>query len=551
MTNSVSVQGDDSVFRNLHATRSGGTNPLGLLIALSLALLAGLLLLLPRPNAPRSLGKVASGLADSGAQDSGELLLYCAAGMRAPIEKIVEQYQQEYGIRIQLQYGGSNTLLSQIEVSQIGDLYLAGDESYIRLAQEKDLVKEALPLARMEAVIGVPRGNPKDIDRVEDLLREDVRTVLANPDQAAIGVATREAFIASGHWSALEARVRQHGVFKPTVGDVASDIVLGSVDAGVLWDSVAAQVAEIEIIRVPELANVGANITLGVLASCKNPTAALQFARYVTARDKGLEIMRQLHYQPVEGDLWQEVPQLTFFAGSVNRRALEPIIQVFAQREGIEINTVYNGCGILTAQMRSMTGSGSVNFPDTYMACDVYYLETVKELFQEAVRVSNTRIVIVVAEGNPKKIEQLADLIRPGIRVAVGQPDQCTIGVLSRQLLQSEGLYERLQQGGNIVTETATSALLVPSVTTGAADAALVYATDAQAEADRIDAVPIDSIKARAVQPFSIARSSDHKQLGRRLFQAIAHSRKQFEEAGFVWQLDQGESTAGATDAGE
>ena len=531
--------------------RSAGTNPLGLLIVLSLALLAGLVLLLPRPDSRRSLGEVASGPAAPGHQGPGGLLLYCAAGMRAPIQRIVEQYEQEYGIQVQLQYGGSNTLLSQIEVSQIGDLYLAGDERYIRLAQEKDLVQEALPLARMEAVIGVPRGNPKGIDGVVGLLREDVRTVLANPDQAAIGMATREAFRESGHWPALEDRVRRHGVFKPTVGDVAGDIVLGSVDAGVLWDAVAGQYPEIEIVRVPALARHGAHITLGVLTSSGNPTAALQFARYVAAGDKGLDLFRQLHYHPVEGDRWEEVPQLTFFAGSVNRRALGPIVQAFARREGIEINTVYNGCGILTAQMRSMIGRGSVNFPDTYMACDVYYLETVQDLFQEAVRVSNTRIVIVVAEGNPKQIETLADLIRPGVRVSVGQPDQCTIGVLSRQLLQSEGLYERLQQGGNIVTETATSALLVPSITTGAADAALVYATDAQAEADRIDAVPIDSPMARAVQPFSIARSSDHKQLSRRLFQAIARSRKQFEEAGFVWQLDQGEGDMDRAGEGE
>jgi ABC-type molybdate transport system substrate-binding protein len=171
-----------------------------------------------------------------------------------------------------------------------------------------------------------------------------------------------------------------------------------------------------------------------------------------------------------------------------------------------------------------------------YMACDVYYLDTVRELFQDAVNVSNTDIVIVVQKGNPKQIRSLSDLARPGVRVAVGQPEQCTIGVLSKRLLEAEGLYEEVKK--NIVTETATSALLVPNITTSAADAVLAYATDTHAEQDKLDVVPIDSPLAEAIQPYSIARSSDFKYLGRRLYQAISRSRDSFEAAGFVWRLD-------------
>ena len=90
-----------------------------------------------------------------------------------------------------------------------------------------------------------------------------------------------------------------------------------------------------------------------------------------------------------------------------------------------------------------------------------------------------------------------------------------------------------------MVTQTATSSLLVPSITTGTADATLAYATDTFAEGDKLTVVPIDSPLAKAVQPFSIARSSDYKHLGRRLLATIAQSREAFESAGFVWQLDE------------
>jgi molybdate transport system substrate-binding protein len=222
------------------------------------------------------------------------------------------------------------------------------------------------------------------------------------------------------------------------------------------------------------------------------------------------------------------------------------VIEGFQQREGVVVNTVYNGCGVLTAQMRSVRqqqqGGG---FPDVYMACDRFYLDSVGQWFQEDVDVSDTQVVIAVPAGNPAGIQQLSDLARPGIRVAVGQPEQCTIGVLTRRLLEHEGIYDAVMR--NVVTQTPSSAMLIPTVTTQSVDAALAYATDTLAEADKVTAIRIPSAAAQAVQPFAIARSSDHKQLARRLFEAVAEARGAFEEAGFHFRLD----SRGGTRLGE
>jgi ABC-type molybdate transport system substrate-binding protein len=385
-------------------------------------------------------------------------------------------------------------------------------------------------------VIVVRRENPKNIQSVRDLLRGDLRVALGNPDAAAIGKEVRTLLTASGHWAELEKRVVDGGVFKPTVNDVANDVKLGSVDAGIVWDSTAAQYPELTALRTAELDAGEPLIEIAVLHSSKQPTAALRFARYVAARDKGLTVFADKGFRPVEGDLWEEHPELTLFAGAVNRRALEPIVQAFEEREGVTVNTKYDGCGVLTGQMRILDKDQSSGFPDTYMACDVYYLETVKDLFQDAVNVSDAAIVMVVQKGNPKNITNLADLLRPDVRLVLGQPDQCTIGVLSRRLLQDEGIYERLVSQKDI-PQKPSSAMLVPDVATGAADAVLAYVTDTRAELDKVDVIRIDSPLAKAVQPFSIARSSEHKYLSRRLFAAISRSRDKFEAAGFHWRL--------------
>lgn len=471
-----------------------------------------------------------------------DLNVFCAAGMRYPMERIVEDYQDKYGVTVRVQYGGSNSLLSQLELGGVGDLYLAADDSYIQIAKEKGLGAEVLPLATMRPVIAVPKENKHEIKSIDDLLKPGLRIGCGNPDAAAIGKRAKQLLEKSGDWEAIDQRIRDKGVYKPTVNDVANDVIIGAIDAGIVWDSTAAQYPELTAISVPAFDAGVSSVEICVLNSCKDPKAALHFARYVGACDKGLAVFEEEHFNVVEGDEWAEVPELTLFAGSVNRRALDPILEAFKKREGVELNTIYNGCGILTGQMRVIEEQQKGTFPDTYMACDVYYLNTVKDLFQEAVNVSDTDIVIAVAKGNPKDIHSLEDLLKPGIRVVIGEPTQCTIGVLTKRLLEHEGIYQQLMDN-HVVAQKESSAALVPSVTTKSCDATLAYRTDTLAESDKVDVITLDSELCKAIQPFSIARSSKQKYLSRRLFQAIANSRESFESVGFHWRLDESDQS--------
>lgn len=516
-------------------------NNLLVLTLLSIAVIAGLSWLLVPPQKNPSI--------DGESARTGELYLYCAAGMRYPMEKIIQQYQEDFGVTIETSFKGSNTLLSELEIGKTGDLYLAADDSYVQLARERGLAVESIPLARLKPVIAVRKDNPRGIAAVDDLLAGDVKVAIGDPDATAVGKKTKKLLTASGHWERLAQRVTANGVSHPTVNEVANAVKLGSVDVGITWDSTVAQYPELTVIEVPELDAGQAQVELAVLASSKKPTAALKFARFVAARDRGLQVFNEFGFDIVEGDQWVESPTLTLFAGAVNRAALKPVIEQFERREGVSVTTRFDGCGILTAQMRTMQENQESGFPDSYMACDIYYLKTVKEMFEAGRIVSDTDIVIVVPQGNPKGVKTLDDLARPGMRVAVGQPDQCTIGILTRRLLQDAGLYEKMFDEGIVVTQATSSAQLVPAVATGSVDAVLAYATDTRAESDKVDAIRIDAPTAHAQQPFTTALRSDHKQLSRRLYDHIARSREAFESAGF--NFHPGEAIVGEADSGE
>ncbi len=478
---------------------------------------------------------------DSTATDGGgveTLEVFCAAGVKPPIVELAEQFAAEYGVGVNFQYGGSGTLLSSLQVARRGDLFIAADVSYVEKARAKGIVAEILPVAKMTPVIAVSTGNPKGIHGIEDLLRDNIRVALGNPDAAAIGKVTCTCLEKTGMWEKVRASVEQNGVFKPTVPEVANDVKLQAVDAGIIWDATANQYPEIDGIRVDALEAGTKRISVGVLTSSLKPTLALRFARYLNSV-VGNRVFSQHRYAAIDGDAWDWQPEVTFFCGAVNKRAVDSVINRFQAREGVVINTVYNGCGILTAQMRTIRqGDGGAGFPDTYMACDRYYLDNVADWFQDDVDVSEADIVIAVQKGNPRNITGLQDLTQPGVRVSVGQPEQCTIGALTRALLKNEGVHDAVMR--NVVTQAASSAMLVPNVTTKSVDAALAYITDTKAQADDVDVVRIPSPLAKAVQPFSVARSSKYKHLGRRLFEAVAAARENFEQAGFNYLLDEG-----------
>ena len=527
--------------------RSGKMNTLWTFVLASTALVAVLV------------GMLVFGRPEAGAP-ADKLVVYCAAGVLVPVERIAAEYEAEYQTTVEIKFGGSGSLLAQIEVDTFSeaDLYIAGDDYYTALARRKGLAAETLPVAHMSPVVAVRIGEHAGLASFDDLVAEEIRLSVPSADQAALGRAMRSRLskIDLGDedaWSRLERHVREHGVFKPNVSDVAGDVIVGNVDAGIVWDATVAMPGardKLRAIHLPELQTDPNLVSVAVLNSSPQPTAALKFARYLSARDRGLPVFEEFGLRPVEGDEWAELPSLRFFCGAVNRRAVDEIVSAFGKREGVDIDLKYNGCGILTSQMKVIDGQDpKLGFPDVYMACDVYYLQNVKQWFQEAANISDVEIVIAVPKGSTK-VQSLEDLLKPGVRVAVGEPTQCTIGALTRRLLQAEQLWDKLKQkqlrDGEVVVEKSSSSLLIPDVATGHVDAAVAYISDTLASRDKVDIVRIQSPHNRAIQPFSIAKSSQHKHLGRRLFKRIAASPEAFTCAGFHFRLGEEQEALGS-----
>lgn len=459
------------------------------------------------------------------------LTVYCAAGLKKPVEAIAAAYRQETGGDVNLQYGGTGTLLGQIEVAKRGDLFIAADEGSLADATKRRLVAETLPLVIQRPVLAVRSGNPREIRAIADLSREDVRLGLANPEAASISRVTKR--LLGDVWSRLVANT---AVMKPTVTELAADLQLDAIDAAIVWDAVAKQFVGLEAVELPELGGHREPASAAVLSACRHPAAALRFARYLAAPDRGGRIFAEHGFTPAGGDVWTEKPALVLYSGGVNRLAIEPLLEEFAAREGAAVTTVYNGCGILCAAMKAMGDTTHPKFPDVYYACDVCFVPPVAEHFPEAVLLTETAIVIAVPEGNPANIRTLADLARDGLRVGLCNADQSTLGFMTAAMLRQTGLLAAVRS--NVVVEVPTADFLVNQMRAGSLDAIVVYEVNVATHPDAFDSIPLPDEFAKAVQPFAVRKDSPHARLAARLLAFLRGRAAAFEAAGFRWRRD-------------
>ena len=226
------------------------------------------------------------------------LTIFCAGGLREPLEAIRAAYEKENSVHLTVHYGGSSTLLSNLRLNQDADLFLPADDSYIEIAKADGLVSETFPIAQMRPILAVKKSNPLGLHSLDDLLTKKVRISMTDPAAAATGKLVQGALEKAGKWDAFKARVT---VFKGTVSEVAADLQVRAADAGIVWDAMLKQLPDCEEAPLPELAGVTARVVAGITTTTtKHRLSARAFAEYLATPDKGQQYFMDAGFQPAE-----------------------------------------------------------------------------------------------------------------------------------------------------------------------------------------------------------------------------------------------------------
>jgi len=177
---------------------------------------------------------------------------FVGSASKPPMEEAAAAFEKETGIKVYLNFGGSGAMLSQIELSKSGDLYIPGSPDYIIKAEKKDVIDTATvkEIAYLIPVIAVQHGNPKNIQSLADLARPGIAVGIGNPTAVCVGLYAIEIF----DYNNLLADISKNIVVNAeSCEKTATLISLKSVDAIIGWDVFHDWDPEnIDVVYIPE-----------------------------------------------------------------------------------------------------------------------------------------------------------------------------------------------------------------------------------------------------------------------------------------------------------
>lgn len=233
-----------------------------------------------------------------------ELIVYCGAGMREPMDAIGEEFYENFGVNVQYTYGGSNTLLSQIKLLQKGDVYMPGSLSYIQSAAAEGYIGKNNTIAYHIEVIATPEGNPGNVKTLEDLAiagRNDI--LFGDPQAAAFGKLGKKILEKNGLWDEVEPNIISYAA---TVNEAVLWLAQEQGSASIVWKSSLIGLEDkTDYFIIPEEQNIIQTIPIGTLTFSNRTQLAEKFIDFVAVRGKQIfeEKGFEAYYEGQELDL--------------------------------------------------------------------------------------------------------------------------------------------------------------------------------------------------------------------------------------------------------
>ncbi len=230
-------------------------------------------------------------------QAAAELLVFAAAGTKAPIDAAAAAFQEKYGTKLNINYGGGGEVLSAMVTAKQGDIFIAPEQRFMNSAKKQGAVDAdaaPAPLAYMIPVIGVQKGNPMNIQTLADLGKSGTKVVMGNPETTLLGEVVPEMLEAAGVYDEVNANIVTN---VPQVNAIITQVKAGQVDAGFIWHYCATTNAgDVDIIWIPKeyVTGIG-EIQAAVSTFSKEPATAQLFIDFLTS-DEGKAIFEQNGY---------------------------------------------------------------------------------------------------------------------------------------------------------------------------------------------------------------------------------------------------------------
>jgi molybdate transport system substrate-binding protein len=208
---------------------------------------------------------------------ANELTVSAAASLTDVFTTLETTFEQQNpGVKVRLNYGGSSELAQQIVNGAPADVFAAANTSTMDQVSKAGLVAgQPTVFATNTLQIAVPPGDPKGIHSFQDLTRPDLKVVVCAA-QVPCGSATEKVEKASGITLKPVSE-------EPDVRSVLSKVTTGDADAGVVYvTDVKSTGGKVQGVDFPQAAQAVNSYPIAVLKNAPHPDLATKWVELVT-----------------------------------------------------------------------------------------------------------------------------------------------------------------------------------------------------------------------------------------------------------------------------
>jgi molybdate transport system substrate-binding protein len=166
-----------------------------------------------------------------------EILVFAGSASKPATEEAVKIFKEKTEITVNVVFGGSGFVLSQMKLSKRGDIYFPGSSDFMELAKREEQVfrESERILVYLVPAINVQKGNPKGVHSLRDLTKDGLRVAIANPEMVCVGTYAVEIIEKNLPPSEKEKFKKNLVNYTESCEKTATAISLKAVDAVIGW----------------------------------------------------------------------------------------------------------------------------------------------------------------------------------------------------------------------------------------------------------------------------------------------------------------------------
>ena len=233
---------------------------------------------------------------------------------------------------------------------------------------------------------------------------------------------------------------------------------------------------------------------------------------------------------------------LLIFAGAASKPPSEEVANLFRKKAGAQVAATFGGSGFVLSQMK-LARRGDVYFPGSSD-----FMEKAKRerlVFSETERIVAYLVpAINVQRGNPRNIRSLRDLLRPGVRVAIADPESVCVGTYAVEVIEKNlNLRERELFRKNLATTVESCEKTANIISLKGVDAVIGWEVFERWDPERIETVLLKpgEVPRIGYMPAGVSTFTGNRALAEQFihFLVSVESKAVFRKHGYLMSLEE------------